>query len=139
MTLEIKQIIGKNMARITTEDCEHLVDGRFELVAIAAERTKQLISGAHAVVDEKNDKATVTSLRELKFLNINDLRTAVITRLQKHATEDHSNEQESTLADELMADEAVQFIQDSGEFDMFSEEEGFDTNLFADDIVEDER
>ena len=127
------------MARITTEDCEHLVDGRFELVAIAAERTKQLISGAHAVVDEKNDKATVTSLRELKFLNINDLRTAVITRLQKHATEDHSNEQENTLADELMAEGTIEFIPDSDDFDMFGEEEGFDSNLFSDDIIEDEK
>ena len=127
------------MARITTVDCEHLVDGRFELVAIAAERTKQLISGAHAVVDEKNDKATVTSLRELKFLNINDLRTAVITRLQKHATEDHSNEQENTLADELMAEGTIEFIPDSDDFDMFGEEEGFDSNLFSDDIIEDEK
>ena len=127
------------MARITTEDCEHLVDGRFELVAIAAERTKQLISGAHSVVEEKDDKPTVTSLRELKFLNINDLRTAVITRLQKHATEDHSNEQESTLADELMAEETVEFVQSSEDFDMFSEEEGFDSNIFADDIVDDDK
>ncbi len=127
------------MARITTEDCEHLVDGRFELVAIAAERTKQLISGAHALVDEKNDKPTVTSLRELKFLNIDELRNSVIVRLQKHATEDHSNEQENTLADDLMSEETVDFINESEEFNMFSEEEGFDSDLFADDITEEDK
>jgi len=126
------------MARITTEDCEHLVDGRFELVAVAAERTKQLISGAHPLVDEKNDKATVTSLRELKFLNIDELRNAVITRLQKHATEDHSDEQDTTLADELMSEESVEFMHESEDFNMLSDEEGFDSNLFADDIIEEE-
>jgi len=127
------------MVRITTEDCVHLVDGRFELVAIAAERTKQLISGAHALVDEKNDKPTVTSLRELKFLNIDELRNSVIVRLQKHATEDHSNEQESTLADDLMSEETVDFMNESEEFNMFREEEGFDSDLFSDDIIEEDK
>lgn len=127
------------MARITTEDCEHLVDGRFELVAIAAERTKQLIGGAHSLVEEKNDKPTVTSLRELQFLNIEDLRNAVVTRLQKHANDSHSLDQENNFADELVAEEgSVEFVQNSEDFSMFSEEEGFESNLFADDIIEEE-
>lgn len=130
------------MARITTEDCEHLVDGRFELVAITAERTKQLLSGAPAVVEEKNDKATVTSLRELKFLNINDLRTALIARQQRYAREDHSNEIETTLADgDLMeTDENMGFLPDSEGFSMFNEE-GFDehsSNMFSNDTIEED-
>ena len=126
------------MARITTEDRKHLTDGPFELVAITAERTKQLISGAHPVVDIKNDKPTVTALRELKFLDVDELRKAVITRLQKYAVEDHSKEQETNLADDLIADEAIEFLPPSEEFDLFSEEEFDSNNMFADDIIEED-
>lgn len=129
------------MARITTEDRKDLTDGPFELVAITAERTKQLISGAHPVVDTKNDKPTVTALRELHLLDVDELRKAVVARLQQHAIEDHSKEkeQETNLADDLIAEEAVEFLHSSGEFDMFSEEEFDSNNMFADDnIIEDD-
>lgn len=129
------------MARITTEDCEHLVDGRFELVAVAAERTKQILSGAPTVVEAKNDKATVTSLRELKYLNIDELRHALVARMQKHATEDHSHDQDTTLADDLIAEDAgIGFISESDDMGMFSEED-FDpaqSNLYADEGIEDD-
>ncbi len=52
------------MARITVEDCLKKVPNRFELVLTASERTRQLITGSIARVDNK-DKPTVIALREI--------------------------------------------------------------------------
>ena len=54
------------MARITVEDCLEAVPNRFSLVLVAAERTKQLLKGAHALIDNDADnKEVVTALREI--------------------------------------------------------------------------
>ena len=53
------------MARITVEDCLEHVDNRFELVLVAAKRTRQLTQGAEPCVDRENDKSTVIALREI--------------------------------------------------------------------------
>ncbi len=52
------------MARITVEDCMDLVENRFELVHLAARRSKQLIKGAKPMVESSN-REIVTSLREI--------------------------------------------------------------------------
>ncbi len=54
------------MARITVEDCLESVSNRFSLVLVAAERTKQLLKGASALIDNESDnKEVVTALREI--------------------------------------------------------------------------
>lgn len=54
------------MARITVEDCLDVVPNRFSLVLVAAERTKQLLKGSHALIDADHDnKEVVTALREV--------------------------------------------------------------------------
>lgn len=52
------------MARVTVEDCLKKIPNRFELVLAAAQRSRQLPSGAVARVDAK-DKPTVLALREI--------------------------------------------------------------------------
>ncbi len=52
------------MARITVEDCMENVENRFELVHLAAKRTKQLVKGARPIVKSTN-KEVVTALREI--------------------------------------------------------------------------
>jgi DNA-directed RNA polymerase subunit omega len=52
------------MARVTVEDCIERVPNRFELVHVAAKRTKQLKRGGRALVECEN-KEVVTSLREI--------------------------------------------------------------------------
>ncbi len=52
------------MARITVEDCLDHVSNRFELVLVAARRTKQLLKGARPLVESDN-KEVVTALREI--------------------------------------------------------------------------
>ena len=53
------------MARVTVEDCLDNVAHRFELVLVAAKRTRQLMLGADPLVPEDRDKLTVIALREI--------------------------------------------------------------------------
>jgi DNA-directed RNA polymerase subunit omega len=53
------------MARITIEDCTSNVPNRFNLVQMAAIRTKQLKKGAKALVQAEENKAVVVALREI--------------------------------------------------------------------------
>jgi len=53
------------MARVTVEDCLENVENRFQLVLVAAKRTRQLTFGADPPVPEDRDKPTVIALREI--------------------------------------------------------------------------
>lgn len=53
------------MARVTVEDCLEKEENRFALVILAAARTRQLMKGSDPLVKTKNNKAAVTSLREI--------------------------------------------------------------------------
>ena len=52
------------MARVTVEDCLKIIHNRCDLVLAAAQRARQLSSGAVARIDAK-DKPTVLALREI--------------------------------------------------------------------------
>ncbi len=52
------------MARVTVEDCLEKVPNRFAMVILAAERARQLASGASPLV-ECDNKPAVTALREV--------------------------------------------------------------------------
>ena len=54
------------MARVTVEDCLDNVDNRFELVMLAAKRSRQIaIGGRDPLVEDESDKPTVIALREI--------------------------------------------------------------------------
>lgn len=53
------------MARITVEDCMRKLDNRFELVAIAGYRAKEINKGSKILVEKDNDKDAVIALREI--------------------------------------------------------------------------
>jgi DNA-directed RNA polymerase subunit omega len=52
------------MARVTVEDCLEQEENRFALVVLAAARTRNLMKGAHPLVNAKN-KPAVLALREI--------------------------------------------------------------------------
>ena len=62
------------MARVTVEDCVGLVPNRFELVLLAAQRARDIRSGAELTVEKDNDKNAVIALREIADETI-DLKT----------------------------------------------------------------
>lgn len=53
------------MARVTVEDCVERVPNRFELVLLAAQRARDIHSGAALTVERDNDKNAVVALREI--------------------------------------------------------------------------
>ena len=52
------------MARVTVDDCLSHDENRFSLVVLAAQRTRQIMRGAPALVESENRPA-VTALREI--------------------------------------------------------------------------
>ncbi len=53
------------MARVTVEDCIEQISNRFELVLLAAQRTRELGKGALPAVEKEDDKNSVIALREI--------------------------------------------------------------------------
>jgi DNA-directed RNA polymerase subunit omega len=53
------------MARVTVEDCLEKVENRFLLVMLASKRVKQLYKGAPPLIDVKDNRNVVVSLREI--------------------------------------------------------------------------
>ena len=53
------------MARVTVEDCVDKVTNRFDLVLLAAQRAREISSGAELTIDRDRDKNPVVALREI--------------------------------------------------------------------------
>ncbi|MEO3429768.1 DNA-directed RNA polymerase subunit omega [Pelagibius sp. CAU 1746] len=78
------------MARVTVEDCVLKVPNRFELVMKAAQRARDISSGASLTVDRDNDKNPVVALREIadETVSLDALGNALIQGLQKQSEQD---------------------------------------------------
>ncbi|HHL35081.1 MAG TPA: DNA-directed RNA polymerase subunit omega [Desulfobulbaceae bacterium] len=87
------------MARVTVEDCVDKVPNRFELVLLAAQRARQISSGAPALVERDNDKNPVIALRELaeEKLTADSLQESLIHGLQKNVEIDEPEEDDISL------------------------------------------
>ena len=59
------------MARITVEDCLEKVSNRFTLILLAAERSKQLLSGTSALVEnDQGNKWTAPGNSKMPTLGV---------------------------------------------------------------------
>jgi len=78
------------MARVTVEDCIEILPNRFELVAVASQRARQIASGSPITVSRDNDKDSVVSLREIaeKTISAETLKEEVIVNHQKYGKAD---------------------------------------------------
>lgn len=83
------------MARITVEDCLDNIDNIFEMVLVAAKRSRRLAHGAEPLVELENDKPTVVALREIA---------------EGHITPAILDEVEAPPADEFMQPEVTEEI-----------------------------
>ena len=91
------------MARVTVEDCVLKIPNRFDLVMLSAQRAREISAGATLTVERDNDKNPVVALREIaeSSVDIDNLRQAVITGLQKHVeTEEPEEDMMELLASE---------------------------------------
>jgi DNA-directed RNA polymerase subunit omega len=89
------------MARVTVEDCVVKVPNRFELVLLAAQRAREISSGAPLSVDRDDDKNPVVALREIAddTVGLDHLRTAVVRGMQKHVEIDEPEESQELELD----------------------------------------
>jgi DNA-directed RNA polymerase subunit omega len=84
------------MARVTVEDCVLKIPNRFQLVMMAAQRSRELSVGGELTVDRDNDKNPVVALREIadETIPLEELETAVIEGLQRNIDVDEIAEEE---------------------------------------------
>ena len=77
------------MARVTVEDCIKVIESRFELILIAAERSRILSKGAEPLLERDRDKNPVVALREIaeKKLNLDQTKETLVKGLQKYHEE----------------------------------------------------
>jgi len=125
------------MARVTVEDCVVKVPNRFELVLVAAQRAREITSGAPLSVDRDDDKNPVVALREIAddTIELDHLQESLIRGMQKHVEMDEPEEApelEQTLFG--IADPAGPVVSEN-ETDEEAVEEELEEDLLA---VEDE-
>ena len=82
------------MARVTVEDCVVKIPNRFELVLFAAQRAREITSGAPLSIDRDDDKNPVVALREIadETIGLDHLRMSVVRGMQKHVEIDEPEE-----------------------------------------------
>lgn len=82
------------MARVTVEDCVQKVSNRFELVMVAAQRSREISSGAEPRLDRDNDKNPVVALREIADEKVSpeELHNSLVQSLQRHVEVDEPEE-----------------------------------------------
>jgi DNA-directed RNA polymerase subunit omega len=82
------------MARVTVEDCVVKVPNRFELVLLAAQRAREVTSGAPLTVERDDDKNPVVALRQIadETIQLTHLKDSLVRGMQKHIEMDEPEE-----------------------------------------------
>ena len=90
------------MARVTVEDCVDKVSNRFDLILFAAQRARQISSGADLTIDRDRDKNPVVALREIAEPTVKptELEESIVNSLQRvRIDEEDETEELSSLSD----------------------------------------
>ena len=137
------------MARVTVEDCVIKVPNRFDLVLLAAQRAREIASGATLTVERDDDKNPVIALREVaeETIALDQLRDSLVRGMQKHVEMDEPEETpdlEQTLfgiADPtgpVIGEDSVdeQAVEEELEEDMLAVADEDDVDLSGDDSPE---
>ena len=137
------------MARVTVEDCVVKVPNRFELVLLAAQRAREIVSGAPLTVERDDDKNPVIALREIaeETIALDNLQDSLVRGMQKHVEIDEPEEApdlEQTLfgvADPtgpIIAEDSVdeEAVEDELEEDLLAVADENDLDLSGDDSPE---
>lgn len=127
------------MARVTVEDCILKVPDLFELIVLAAQRSRDIGSGAPLTVERDNDKTPVVSLREIAggTVSLDKLRESVLGNFRNYVEavdtsldlQEFLHEEEKTwLSQGALEDNLSSEAEDgSSSGDSFSN----DTNLYS--------
>lgn len=98
------------MARVTVEDCVEKVPNRFDLVMLAAQRSRDIANGAVISVDRDDDKNPVVSLREIAESKVDhaELQDELIRGMQRFIDTDEPVEDDDINLYEPIGVETVQ-------------------------------
>jgi DNA-directed RNA polymerase subunit omega len=101
------------MARVTVEDCVDKVANRFELVLLAAHRSRAITAGGALMVDRDNDKNPVVSLREIAAGKAKPevLKEEFIHSLQRHVERDEPEQRGDVYTETADAPEFTQISE----------------------------
>ncbi|MBO4405643.1 MAG: DNA-directed RNA polymerase subunit omega [Alphaproteobacteria bacterium] len=90
------------MARITVEDCEKVVNNRFDLVVLAAQRTRQILAGDAVTIDADDEKKPVIALREIaaRAVSVDDLKEAAINSFRSFLPSEDEEEDPYDISEE---------------------------------------
>ena len=86
------------MARVTVEDCVIKVPNRFDLVMLAAQRARDISSGAQLTLERDKDKNPVIALREIAEETV-DLSVLADALVKGHQRQIEFDEPEEEAAD----------------------------------------
>ncbi len=88
------------MARVTVEDCIEQIPNRFQLILMAAHRTRMIREGSALTVERDNDKDPVVSLREIadKTIDLKLVKEALISNLQEVRPQEEAEREEDERA-----------------------------------------
>ena len=105
------------MARVTVEDCVLQVPNRFDLVMLAAQRARDIASGAELTIERDRDKNPVIALREIaeKTIELEDLAESLVLGLQKHVEIDEPEEDAPEFDVPSIPEGELEGVGDSGE------------------------
>jgi DNA-directed RNA polymerase subunit omega len=73
------------MARVTVEDALKEARNRFALVILAGQRTRQILKGSQVLVDNRDNKPVVTSLREVAAAKVRYSHPELLDRVEEQA------------------------------------------------------
>jgi DNA-directed RNA polymerase subunit omega len=129
------------MARVTVEDCVVKVPNRFELVLLAAQRAREITSGAPLTLDRDDDKNPVVALREIadETVGLLQLKDSVVRGMQKHVEIDEPEETHELEVDPATFGVAAPLAaydgeEEAEEVDLAADEDGIDLAADEDGI-----
>jgi DNA-directed RNA polymerase subunit omega len=125
------------MARVTVEDCVERIPNRFELVMLAAKRSREISSGSGLTVERDNDKNPVCALREIAedTVPLDELREELVRGLQKHIEVDEPEEDDEIemMTAASLANEAGMNVSVSGSSSIDDKNSDYGSDEIIDD------
>ena len=110
------------MARVTVEDCIKVVESRFELILIAAERSRILAKGAEPLLERDRDKNPVVALREIaeNKLDLEMTKETLVKGLQKYHEEvltepegDEEEKREQVIETPQLSEDVIEDMEEN--------------------------
>ncbi|XVN43014.1 MAG: DNA-directed RNA polymerase subunit omega [Candidatus Rickettsia vulgarisii] len=130
------------MARITVEDCTSKISDRFVLVALAAQRAKDINSGSRVTIEnDRADKPTVLALREIAagHITVTALKDELLSRLRTKSRVEPIDDEEPSEAAIDAAEESFDYLPSGSDVYVTDDYSDLEDQMFDDNVSEGEQ